>query len=497
MDASRSFRDNEILITGANGFVGKVMLGMLFARFPDFKHLHILVRPKAGRDARERFEKDVLASAPLEGISAPRERISIHAGDIADHACGLAEDSIAGLEGRVALIINCAGLVEFFPPVDESFRSNVDGVEQVIALARRLHARLVHVSTCFVCGECDGLVEESTPIQGFYPRRKSPADHAFRHDHEIQAMRERIRHVYASSPRGGKAEKELSQKLIDLGRQRAAQWGWVNTYTYAKSLGEQLIAARPGLDWAIVRPAIVEAALDFPFPGWVEGGRTAAPLVIMAMSGLRHWPLKPEAPLEVVPVDQVASSILLAAVALLNGERGRVYHLATAERNPAPLGSLVRWMHAESRRRKRGWLPSRGVRILSPPQARSWSKRLERRLAGLQHAASAMKKIAQRTGLPGRRRFGRLATLLRMLGLQVAFRDQTLELYQPFTFDNRFIFETENIRRAQSRLSEEDRRRLPWTPDRIHWRRYWMDNEVRGVEKWVQPEMTKGRMVKA
>ena len=27
----------------------------------------------------------------------------------------------------------------------------------------------------------------------------------------------------------------------------------------------------------LTRAAIVEAALEFPFPGWVEGGRTAAP----------------------------------------------------------------------------------------------------------------------------------------------------------------------------------------------------------------------------
>jgi long-chain acyl-CoA synthetase len=496
IDAARVFRENEILVTGANGFLGKVLLGLIFDRYPDFRRLHILVRPKAGRPPAERFEKDALASPPLRALRAPMEKISLLAGDIAEPGCGLSSEDASGLEGRVRLVINCAGLVEFFPPVDESFRSNVDGVENVVALTRRLGARLLHVSTCFVCGEADGLVEESDPIPGFYPRRKHPADHSFRHVQEIRYMRERIREVRESG--AGLPPKELAQKLIDLGRQRAAQWGWVNIYTYAKSLGEQLIAAEPGLEWAIVRPAIVEAALEFPFPGWVEGGRTAAPLVMMAMSGVRHWPVRAEAPLEVVPVDQVASSILIAAAALMSGDHGRVYQIATAERNPAKLGALVEWMHAHSRRRRRKLLPAiRGVRILTPRRVKALGDRQQRNLHRLQRTAAALKRLAQRTGLPGRKPLGRLATMLRTLGLQAGFRSQTMELYQPFAHDNRFVFEAENIRRAHARLAPEDRRKLPWSPEKVSWRRYWIDNEVEGVMKWVAPEMTKGRTVQA
>ena len=41
---------------------------------------------------------------------------------------------------------------------------------------------------------------------------------------------------------------------------RARHWGWPNTYTYSKALGEQAIA-KSGCKSAIVRPAIVESAL--------------------------------------------------------------------------------------------------------------------------------------------------------------------------------------------------------------------------------------------
>ena len=70
-----------------------------------------------------------------------------------------------------------------------------------------------------------------------------------------------------------------AEKLTDLGMERAAHWGWTNTYTYTKSIGDQLCAmaatgkkmAAHRFRIAIVRPAIVESAMQYPFPGWNEG----------------------------------------------------------------------------------------------------------------------------------------------------------------------------------------------------------------------------------
>lgn len=505
IDATQTFQDNEVFLTGANGFVGKVLLGLLIERFPDFKHLHILVRSRPGLPAEERFRRDVLSSPALGEIAERAgpdlltRRVTVHGGDIGEPLCGLSEEAVDSLAGRIPLLINCAGLVEFFAPVDESFKSNVDGVENAIALARRLRAKLVHVSTCFVCGEADGLVEETEPILGYYPRRKNLHDRSFRHEQEIALMRKRIRDVYGAARRSPRVvpPKELTQQLVDLGSQRAAQWGWVNTYTYSKSLGEQLLAAAEGLDYSIVRPAIVEAAMEFPFPGWVEGGRTAAPLVMMALAGQRHWPLRKDSPLEVVPVDQIAASILTAGVHLLHGTADRVYQLGVADRNPVPLGDLVKWMHEDYLKRKgRPKLISPGVRILTPRMARRLNGIQHKNIVGLQRFVVMMRRLAQQTGMPGRRMLARLGTKLRMLGLQATVRDQMLELYQPFMYDNRFIFEAENIRDAHQRLRQEDRRKLPWAPEQIEWKRYWSEHEVRGIQKWVQAEFSKGRTFK-
>ena len=487
-----------------NGFVGKVTLGMLLARFPGFKHLHMLMRAKRGVSPRERFEKDVLPSPCLQPIVAQtdpavlRDKIAMHAGDVGEPLCGLSPQSIEELKGRVSLVINIAGLVEFTPPVDESFKSNVDGVENVLELATLLNARLVHVSTCFVCGESDGLVEEDEPISGFYPRRKSHADNSFRPRDEIRFIRERVSAVYEEAKvlaaKGRENPRETRQKLADLGLQRAQQWGWVNTYTYSKSLGEQLIATEPGLEYSIVRPAIVEAALDFPFPGWVEGGRTAAPLVMMAMSGLRHWALQAKAPMEVVPVDQVAAAILTAAVLLLHGKAHPVYQLGTADRNPVAWENLVDWMwrdYCKNTGRPRRLTP--GPKILRLDVHRKHARKLASRIELLYAVTSGLKSILQRAKFPGSKPVGKFSSRMRNLGRQLAIRESALAIYRPFMYDNRFVFESENIRAANAMLSEEDRRRLPWAPEHIDWRRYWCDNEVKGIQKWVEGDAAKGR----
>jgi len=547
-DVGQAFQEHEIILTGANGFLGKVVLALILDRLPGFKHLHILLRPRGDVSAQERFLTETLPSPALQAVVGKRgrdfrrERITVWPGDIAQPDLGLDAATVERLTGRVGLIINCAGSVEFFPPVDVSFSSNVDGVEHVVALAKSLGSKLLHVSTCYVCGPADGLVEETEPILGFYPRRRDPEDTSFDHAAEIRYCRARVRQIYdsayssASASPGSKLDaadeaqrrKDVAQRLVALGKQRAEHWGWVNTYTYAKSLGEQIIAAEPGLDYAIVRPAIVESALEFPIPGWIEGGRTAAPLILMALGGLKDWPVRQDMPLEVVPVDLVAAAILVAGALLLDGRHEPVYQLATADVNPILLGPLVTLLDAESQRRRTkaqsgarngagngtgaelrngkgrtavavspfisGLVGARAtgrVRFVTAEEARTRRESIQRRIARAQNLIGGVKSVLAAARLPGAESLTALSTALRTTGLQASFREQTLDQYLPFILENRYIFESENIRTAYTLISERERELLPWNPERLDWKSYWVNNQIPGVERWVQPEAVK------
>jgi long-chain acyl-CoA synthetase len=506
-DVGNQFKQHEILVTGANGFLGKVILGMLIDCYPDFKHLHVLLRPQGELSAVQRFEKYVLAS-PAFGPFAnriPRARISVWSGDVGVPMCGLDAAALEQLKARVSLIINCAGLVEFFPPLDDSFRSNVDGVEHVVAVARHLSAKLVHISTCYVCGDREGLVEESEPIPGFYPHRKGPDDASFDHVEELRQSRERIRQIYNSTPTPDSplptpatGSRELKERLIALGRQRSRNWGWVNTYTYAKSLGEQIIAAEPNLDYTIVRPPIVESALRFPIPGWIEGGRTAAPLVLMALGGLKDWPIRKDIPLEVAPVDHVAAATLIVSALHLDGAsvHRRIFQLGTADTNPFEMKPLVRLLDAESRRaeykKKNGgsflFDPPRRMRFLTAEEARVRRTKLRKRIERAQSAIGGTIRMLEAAHLPGRAALNGWSAALRSLSLQTNFREQVLDQYLPFILHNRYIFESENIRAACSEITAKDRELLSWAPERIDWKDYWVNQQVKGIQKWIQPE---------
>jgi long-chain acyl-CoA synthetase len=474
---TQTFQSHAILLTGGNGFLGKVVLAYLLDRFPDLRRLYLLIRPKWDLSAEERFYRETLSSPPLAAIARQRgeswlrEKITVLPGDVGSPDCGLSEEDLRRLEGEPGAIVNCAGLVDFFPPVDESFRANVEGVRHLASLARRLGAKLAHVSTCFVCGEGDGLVEETEPIIGFYPRRQGPDDDRFDSEREIAYCQECITRIDRTTP-------DASQRLIELGRQRAEHWGWTNTYTYAKSLGEQILAGSRDLEWTLIRPAIIEAALRFPFPGWVEGGRTAAPLVLMARGGLRDWPVRRDAPLDVVPVDLVAAAILTVTALLLHGEQESVYQLGTADVNPVYLEPLVELLAGEAH-------------FLTPEEARARRQRLQQRLARAQSALNGVRGVLESARVPGRGRLSAWSLALRTRSLQATLREQTLDQYLPFIHHNRYIFETANIRAAYSKIADQDRARLPWDPENIDWRRYWIENEVEGIEKWIQPEAVK------
>src|SRR5439155_15667156 len=125
-DVAKIFGQNELLITGANGFLGKVLLGLVLDRYPGVARLHVLIRPRRGLSAAERFSSEVLISPALvpvvERIAAGRgkdflrQKITVWPGDIGEPNLGLEHSAAEQLKGRIGAIINCAGLVEFTPP---------------------------------------------------------------------------------------------------------------------------------------------------------------------------------------------------------------------------------------------------------------------------------------------------------------------------------------------------------------------------------------------
>ena len=556
LDVTRLFEGRTILVTGATGFVGKVALSLLLHRYPGVGRVFVLVRPGTGGTAAERFFGKVAPSRPFDPLRAAfgegflaflREKVVPLAGDVSSPLFGLSGEDLERVRG-LDLVLNSAGLVDFDPSLELGLGVNVRGPQHAVDLCRRLGAGLVHISTCFVAGNRDGVVFEDDPILGFFPRRPGASDRAKApelapvdfdvsselsdaerrlaeiraraEDHALTSrFRERARERLVEAGRSPDDEKALrlamgrekrvwlSERLVELGMERARHWGWPNTYTYTKSLGEQAIVAGQ-IPHAIVRPSIVESALRYPFPGWNEGFTTSAPLAFMGLRGHRTFPMAERAILDVVPVDLVAAGILAAAAELLERRealsRGqdpapplsRVYHLASGDVNPFWARRAVELTALYRRRfyRTREEGNPTWNRVLSRVEPFSTSRaRFEgfstpALLALTREARRLIDEKGPRWGAP------RISALLKEVGEELDEWVRRLEqtqalwdLYLPFVWDNRYVFRCAGIRALRERLSPEDRARLPWDPEALDWRQYWMEVHMKGMEEWVFP----------
>ena len=124
-------------------------------------------------------------------------------------------------------------------------------------------------------------------------------------------------------------------------------------------------------------------------------------------------------------------------------------------------------------------------------EARARRLKLQKRIQRAQAIIDRMHNAVKNTRWLGRKSLAGWQSALRTLGLQAKFREQTLDQYLPFILHNRYIFESENIRTAYSMISEKDKLLLPWDPERIHWKDYWIHQQIAGIERWVQPEAVK------
>jgi long-chain acyl-CoA synthetase len=562
LDVGATLKDKRILFVGATGFVGKVALSMFLCRYPELGKMFVLVRPGAGSSSEDRFFRKVASSPTFDPIRERwgdgtdaflREKCVPLAGDVARTLLNFSEADLERI-GTLDAIINCAGLVSFNPSLETALRINVLGPKHVLDVARKTGAAVIHISTCFVAGNRDGEVWEDEPQVGYFPRKDrgdgtqtdTLRDDDFSVDLEIadcQRIIDQVKsraddraHVSEFRDRGAARLKDegrdaddertlkiavqrerkiwVAEKLTDLGMERAQHWGWPNTYTYTKSLGDQICAGamaprpKPGSEATdspvracIVRPAIVESALRYPFPGWNEGFTTSSPLAFLSIKGHRTYPAGDRATLDIIPVDMVASGLIMATAATIAGQNELVYQLGSSDVNPLYMKRAVELLGLHKRRyfqerREKG----EGSTLLNLALARMEPVAVSRErfdqtsapvwMSLAKKATTLIDELTPRWGAP---RLSGIAEHMKTRLSQVsAMAKQTNDLFQlfmPFIYEREYVFRCDNIRALNERLAPHDRALLGWDPEKISWRHYWLDVHMRGLEKWIFPNL--------
>jgi nucleoside-diphosphate-sugar epimerase len=483
------YAGKRILLTGATGFVAKVVLEKLIRTMPDIGRIVLLVRAGEHGDARARFVREIATSSVFEHLRTLRpawlerffdERVECVTGEITASCFGLPPERFAALARGVDLVVNAAASVDFREPLDEALAINTLSLRHVTAFARVAAAPLVHVSTCYVNGYNRGEMREEIMAPAGAARAGIPrqVDGTYDVDGLIEALSRRIERVRRSvgGPSGSGAGERLRQRLTDLGVAQAQRYGWNDTYTFTKWLGEQVaLRGMHGRGLTIVRPAIIESTLRDPAPGWIEGVKVADAVILAYARGkTSFFPARRDGIIDIVPVDLVANAIVLAgAEALHAGPGQRIYQCCSGSTNPLVLGDLIQLLQAES---KRNWKQYDRLFHAEPKHDfRTVGEGTFRFVMGaFGLAATAWNGLRRLAGAPGATRALEKLRTTRLLALTFAFYAHP-----------RYRFHNAGLLALAARCGEEARRLYPVDARLIDWQEYLCRIHMAGLNRYA------------
>ncbi|XP_014209655.1 putative fatty acyl-CoA reductase CG5065 [Copidosoma floridanum] len=335
------YSDSVVLVTGATGFLGKALLEKLLRSCPGVGAIFVLIRPKRGRSMEQRFG-DLLESPVFDRLrwESPSVlgKLRPVKGDVGLPELGLSLEDRHMLMQRVSLVFHSAATVRFDEPIKAAVNLNTRGTDRVVDLCKGMVKLvcLVHVSTAYSNADLRDIQEMvySTKV-----KPQTMMDMCENLDDETMSV----------------LEKKLMGKHP-------------NTYTLTKGLAEQVVLTKSmGLPAvAIVRPSIVCAAFQEPFPGWIDNvcGITGI-LMEIGRGTVRSIFCQPQCVVDVVPVDYVVDTLICAAWHVSTTRTGdscsfRVYNCTSGSFNPikwGEIGGLTRKYAIQSPSKYVMWYP--------------------------------------------------------------------------------------------------------------------------------------------
>lgn len=285
---SRFFAERSVFITGATGFVGKVLLEKILRSCSNVRTVYVLLRTKDGQDARQRLDElfmsqvfDKIRNEQPMGIT----KVVPISGDITLPGLGISQSDTTVLLKHVSVVFHSAATVRFDEPLKKSVQLNLVGTRRILQLCQQMTQleALVHVSTAY------SYCNRNTIEECVYPEKVPP---------------ERVIEM----------AEWMDDDLIDCMLPKLLD-GRPTTYHYTKALAETILMTEGGsLPTAIVRPSIVTAAVKEPMPGWVDGLNGPSTFIVATSRGLlRTMMVYKDIVVDWVPVDRLVNLLLTVA----------------------------------------------------------------------------------------------------------------------------------------------------------------------------------------
>jgi len=436
------------------------------------------------------------------------------AGDLSCPDLGLDSHSLQVLGSEVDFIINLAASVHFHERLDVAVRLNTLGPRHLLNLAKRFRKpKLLHVSTCYVSGRQAGPIPEQVlesdvsafDLMGITSnepfRTESEIELALRFGQSVEtesrtpAARSEFRHtVLDRLPSGRIADDDRLDQAAERNRQRwvhdvlsqeglsrARRFGWVDTYTFTKAMGEQLLVkSANGIPIIILRPSAVESSLYQPEPGWIEGYKTTTPVTYGYGKGEHlDFPSRGKGVIDIIPVDFVVSALLASLTTLTEGRNPRVFQVGSGSENPVRWNELMEYTGKYFRefplQNRSGPIMLQPMKYHSPEEFDTWVEGRRRRLR-------IARALCDRLDYwPGAARISRKVAVRRG---NLKRLEHITRLYAGYI---RLLcnFETNNTRRLFRSLQSQDQRDFFFDPTAIDWQRYIREIQLPGVRRHV------------
>ncbi|XP_046743275.1 putative fatty acyl-CoA reductase CG5065 [Diprion similis] len=287
-EIARWYRGRTVFITGATGFMGKVLLEKLLRSCPEIGPIYILVREKKDVLSHERVENmltsDLFKELRNFGI-IQGDKIYAIPGDVSQPELGISPEDRRLLQETVSVVFHVAATVRFDEPLRLAVAMNFEGTRAMLQLCQGMAhlAAIVHVSTAY--SNCDlSVIEERV-----YPPPANPT---------------KVLQYVAG----------LDNDALDFVTPRLI-YNHPNTYTFTKALAEDIVARHSTvLPIVIVRPSIVAASWKEPRPGWVDNFNGPTALVVGAGKGLLKSIFgRKNVVVDMIPVDVCINLFIAAA----------------------------------------------------------------------------------------------------------------------------------------------------------------------------------------
>ncbi|KAH8261118.1 hypothetical protein KR044_003608, partial [Drosophila immigrans] len=314
------YKDKTVFITGASGFMGKVLLEKLLYSCHSLKEVIIICRPKRGKAPESRLEE--MFKLPIfQRIRDERpemlKKVTIYQGDVTYDLLGLSGDSLKHVVEHTNIVFHMAATLKLEGNLRDAIDMNLQGTQRALNVAKQMKQleAFVHLSTAFC--NCD----QEVMYEKVYEFPHKPED--------LMRLAEWM------------DVKTLDAITPDLLKPHP------NTYTYSKRLAEILVRDHyETMPVIIARPSIVSPSAYEPVPGWVDNLNGPTGLMVGAGKGvIRSMLIDTRHKSEVIPVDYAINGLCVIPYQFVTQQQRPVdvpvYNITCADHRKMQWGEVI------------------------------------------------------------------------------------------------------------------------------------------------------------